>query len=350
MIYTLKRQSVKNYKTKFVKNNVMDFRFSIPIPSFDFHLSYQDRIMLLGSCFSNNIGEKLIKGKFLTLSNPNGILYNPASINKCVNSILNKQELTEKDLVLHEEIYHSFLHHGDFSGRDKSTVLEEINDQQKKALSFLEKASVVFITLGTAWVYRYVESNEIVANCHKIPNKKFSKELLGVDEIKSALEETMNSIRRINSSVKFVFTVSPIRHLKDGVVENKLSKSTLIVAINEAMKSVDSSYYFPSYEIVMDDLRDYRFYSEDLVHLNDLAINYIWSIFQKSFFSEDTVNLLERIGKLQQACNHRPFDPMSKKHQSFLNKQIEIAEKLKIEFPSLNFEDELVLLERDLNN
>ncbi len=201
----------------------------------------------------------------------------------------------------------------------------------------LKESTHVIITLGTAWVYRHIESDQVVANCHKVPQKKFLKELLSVDEITESLEAIISLIREINPTVNFIFTVSPVRHLKDGFVQNQQSKALLIAAMQQVVERRNKTHYFPSYEIMMDELRDYRFYNEDMIHPNKTAINYIWNKFVSTWFSEDSLSIVEKVDKIQKGLQHKPFNPDSEVHLKFLTKIEEDINSLKVEFPYMDF-------------
>ncbi|MBL4594556.1 MAG: GSCFA domain-containing protein [Flavobacteriales bacterium] len=313
----------------------MKFTTPTAIPKSDFTISHEQSILLIGSCFAQNIGEKLIDNKFNVNINPFGIIYNPISVINEINRIINNQLYTEKELIQFNEKWISFHHHGSFSSTNKVTCLEQINTSLNEAHDQLKQSKTVFITVGSAWVYEYPDVG-IVANCHKIPNKQFAKRLLSVKEILSAFDNVKESLKNIN----IVFTVSPVRHIKDGLHENNLSKSILHLAINNLVEQNDNYHYFPAYEIVIDELRDYRFYKDDLVHPTDLAINYIWNKFSECYFSSTTQQLNSEIKQLKAAINHRPFNFESEEHQQFISKQIEIMDQLSKQYSFLNFMQE----------
>ena len=313
----------------------MKFTTPTAIPKSDFTISHEQSILLIGSCFAQNIGEKLIDNKFNVNINPFGIIYNPISVINEINRIINNQLYTEKELIQFNEKWISFHHHGSFSSTNKATCLEQINTSLNEAHNQLKQSKTIFITVGSAWVYEYPDVG-IVANCHKIPNKQFAKRLLSVKEILSAFDNVKESLKNIN----IVFTVSPVRHIKDGLHENNLSKSILHLAINNLVEQNDNYHYFPAYEIVIDELRDYRFYKDDLVHPTDLAINYIWNKFSECYFSSTTQQLNSEIKQLKAAINHRPFNFESEEHQQFISKQIEIMDQLSKQYSFLNFMQE----------
>ena len=318
----------------------MNYRTIVAPKDYDFEISHQSNLLLIGSCFSENIGSKLISNKFNTLINPSGILFNPISIVNTLNDIIEEKEFAKKDLHFENGLFHSFAHHGSFSGPNSEEVLNRINQSRLEATLFLKKTDVIIITLGSSWTYRYNETSEFVANCHKVPNKEFTKELLEVGFIVEKLQEVIDKLQAINSNLKVIFTISPVRHWKDGAAENTLSKSILNVAIHQLARS-KSMHYFPAYEMVIDDLRDYRFYKEDMLHPNGVAIDYVWNCFQSSFFSKSTIELNKEIAKVVTATNHTPFYLQSGEHQEFLKKQLNIVEGLKSRYPTLSFANEI---------
>ncbi len=323
---------------------IMKFRAEVSIPTSNFSISHQDSIFMIGSCFSENIGNQLVKNKFDALINPFGILFNPVSVANCIRKIIEIDAYAEENLVQHNGLYHSFDHHGDFSGENAEGVLEHINDQLQKAKNHIKKANFICFTFGTAWVYKHLEQDRVVSNCHKIPNAQFSRELLEVKDIVALYSKLINDLQVINPKAKFLFTVSPVRHGKDGAQDNNLSKSTLLLAVNELV-SREGVEYFPSYELVIDELRDYRFFKEDLQHPNDQAIKFVWEKFGATYFSNATRDLNKEIGKIIQGVNHRPIKPDSLEHQKFLKTLIEKIKKLSDNHSYLPFCRELNELE-----
>lgn len=313
----------------------MNFKTEIKLPNYPFSISHQDSLVIFGSCFSENIGAKLKENKFDVNVNPYGILFNPISVTKAIEECIDDKQYTESDLKENNEIHFSFNHHSKFSGLDKQQVLDSINNSIAKANSYLTSAKVLIITFGTAWVYRLKDTNEVVANCYKLPNSLFVKELLSVNEITEEVSKTIKKLKAINPSLKIITTISPVRHWKDGVVENQQSKATLHLALKKINESFDDSVYFPSNEIMLDELRDYRFYANDMLHPSELAIDYIWEKFTDSFFSKETKELNKRIAQINREKNHKPFNPESKEFIEF-SKQLEEKEnQLYSEFPCL---------------
>lgn len=309
----------------------MEFRTEIEIGKATFNINHKSKIMFLGSCFTENIGNILEKYKFNLDINPFGILYNPLSVKKSLEILMNKQIFEEGDLVKKEGIWHSFSHHSRFSGLDKNQVLENINERINNSSEFLHKADYLFITFGTAWTYFLEENKEVASNCHKFPAKDFTRKLIDVDFIVSEMELILGKLLAQNKNLKTIFTVSPVRHWKDGANGNQISKATLLLAIEKLKKKYTSVSYFPSYELVIDDLRDYRFYAEDMLHPNDLAVKYIFEKFAKCYFNSSTQETNKEIEQINRGLAHRPFNPNSENHQKFLKKLSEKIEKLKIE-------------------
>lgn len=281
-------------------------------------ISYASNVLLLGSCFTEHIGNRLSHFKFRSEQNPLGILFHPKAIEQCITNAINNKKYSHEGVFSLNERWHCFDAHSSMSDSSKEVLLDNLNKGLRVIHEQLLDASHVFITLGTAWVYRHIESDTIVANCHKVTQKKFLKELLPITEIIASLEAMVSLIRSVNRNASIIFTVSPIRHLKDGFTQNQRSKSHLISAIHEVVDGGRTSSYFPSYEIMMDELRDYRFYAEDMIHPNKTAIEYIWNRFAETWIDENAQNTMLQIEKIQNGLAHRPFNPNSKAHQQFL--------------------------------
>ena len=316
----------------------MEFRIKIPIPKSTNPIDYSSKIVSLGSCFAENMAEKLDYFKFQNMCNPFGIIFNPVSVEKMIYRIVNQIFYTEKDIFFHNERWHCYEVHSDWSNPDKEEFLENLNTVLRTSLIQFFQASHIIITYGTSWVYRNLESNAVVANCHKVPQKEFSKEILSIVTIEKSMQNTLDFIQKINPGVNFIFTVSPVRHLKDGVVENQLSKAHLITAIHQAINDKPQNInYFPSYEIMMDELRDYRFYAEDMMHPNQVAINYIWERFSETVISEESHSIIKEVETIQKGLQHRPFNPDSKSHQQFLSKLQDKITKLVTVYSFMKF-------------
>ncbi len=271
--------------------------------------------MALGSCFAENMAQKFQYFKFQNTSNPFGIIFNPVSIEKLVNRIVNKIEFSEKDIFFHNEQWHCYEVHSELSNPNKDELLSTLNGLISSTNKQIISSTHIIITFGTSWIYRNIESNEIAANCHKVPQKKFIKEILSVEIIHKSIQNTVELIQKVNPNCNFIFTVSPVRHIKDGFVENTLSKSHLIAAVHS--QNLQPSTYFPSYEIMMDELRDYRFYAKDMLHPNQTAIDYIWERFSENYVSDESLKTMEEVDSIQKSLLHLPFNPNSERHQKF---------------------------------
>ncbi len=322
----------------------MEFRTKTPIKEAEPKIDYESKIFLIGSCFVENIGKKLDFYKLQTLQNPFGILFHPLAIAKFFRKLKEEAIYTEKDIFQHQERWHCFDANSSLSNPDAEVLLKNLNSALQKAREFLPESSHLVITLGTAWSYYHLESGQSVANCHKVPQKSFRKELQSTEEIERALNEIVKVVHQINSDAAVIFTVSPVRHIKDGFVENQRSKAHLITAVHnilENRKSISSlgvrGLYFPSYELMMDELRDYRFYGEDMLHPSQTAINYIWKRFKEAWFSEASLLVLNEVENIQKGLAHRPFNPDSEAHLRFLEKLKSQISALKKQYPHLEF-------------
>ncbi|PZW41530.1 GSCFA family protein [Mesonia algae] len=315
----------------------MQFQTKIPIQEQEPKIDYTSKLVLLGSCFSENIGEKFTYFKFRQLQNPFGILFHPFAIENLVDKAVNQFVYTEKNLVFHNEQWHCFDAHSRLSSPDKIQLLETLNEALQQTYKELKEASHIIITYGTAWVYQLKDPQKFVANCHKIPQREFDKKLILAEKLQENIQNTIELIQQINPSAAFIFTVSPVRHIKDGFVENQQSKSALITAVHQSITSVKKASYFPSYEIMMDELRDYRFYAQDMLHPSDLAIDYIWQRFVETRLTQSTQQMMQEIDKIQKGMLHKAFNQESEAHQKFLIK-LELSKKTLIEkFPFINF-------------
>ena len=310
----------------------MNLQTNIPLQPQRFNqIDYNSKVVLLGSCFSENIGEKFQYYKFQSLQNPLGIQFHPLAIERLITDAINQKEFTEEDIFFHNEQWHCFDAHSRLSNSDENQLLSQLNTSISITHKFLSDASHVIITLGTAWAYRFIETDNFVANCHKIPQKKFLKELLFVEQITESLDAIVSLVKSVNPNANFVFTVSPVRHIKDGFIENTQSKSHLISAIHQLLSQrAESKYlsYFASYEIMIDELRDYRFYNDDMLHPNNLAINYIWEKFMSVWIKEDAQQTMTEVEIIQKGLSHKAFNPNSEAHQKFIEsiqKSIEIV-------------------------
>ena len=318
----------------------MEFRTKIDIPRFGFGISHNDKCLFVGSCFAENIGNKIAATKIPTSVNPTGILYNPISIRESILNSLSEKKYTADDVFLSGGTWNSFDFHSRFSNVDKNVCIESINSATEMLKSQLETACVMFVTFGTAYIYELAETGKIVCNCHKQPEKNFNRRLLKVIEIVEAWSDCIEKIKAKNPNIRIVFTVSPIRHWRDGAHQNQISKSTLHLAINELNAKFGNTFYFPAYEIMMDELRDYRFYADDMVHPSETAVQYIWERFGETFFSEQTKSAIVRIEKIKAAANHRPLNSQSADYKNFCIRMLDEIEKVKAEFGGIDFSEE----------
>ena len=316
----------------------MQFRTQIPIVKCDLPIDYNSQIMSLGSCFAENIGKKLDYFKFQNQVNPFGIIFNPISIEKLIERAINKIEFSESDIFFHNERWHCFDVHSDLSNSNKEELLASLNDLIKSTNQQITESTHVIITYGTSWVYRNIVSYSIVANCHKVPQKQFKKELLSVAEIEKSIANTLKLIHALNPNCTIIFTVSPVRHIKDGFVENQWSKANIISALHGTFDfRLSTINYFPSYEIMMDELRDYRFYAEDMLHPNQVAIDYIWKRFMETTISETAFPTMEEVERIQKSLSHKPFNPDSESHLKFESKVREKITKLESQYSFMKF-------------
>ena len=318
----------------------MKLRTTISLQVAEKQIDYQSQLLILGSCFAENIGNKLGYFKFQSMQNPFGILFHPLAIEKLISKAVQKKLYSEGDIFFFNERWHCFDAHSVLSDISKEKLLYKLNQGLEKGHQKIAQATHIILTLGTAWVYRKMETNTIVANCHKVPQKEFSKELLSVAEIQNSLENTIRSIQSENKDVQFILTVSPVRHLKDGFVENQRSKAHLITAIHQLIGSSNfatNTSYFESYELMIDELRDYRFYASDMIHPNETAINYIWEKFSKVWIDQKTYPVMEKVDNIQKGLEHRAFNPHSEQHGVFLKSLEKKIAYLQQEYPFMEF-------------
>ncbi len=287
---------------------------TIDIASAEKKIGYSDKVLLLGSCFADNIGAKFGEYYFQTTVNPYGTLYNPASIAKAISGIGNG--VSDIGFVEHNGFWHSLSHHGSFSRADKEDLVRACEQSRVQLREALQQASIMIITFGTAWVYEY--EDKVVANCHKLPANRFVRRRMTVDEI----VEIWQPILAAMPDKHLIFTVSPIRHVKDGLHENQISKAILLQAVDRlTAKQLDTPIgglsYFPAYEIMLDELRDYRFYAEDMVHPSQVAVDYIWQRFVDTYMTADTQNEMRTLHQLWRDRHHRFLHPDSPEAQQF---------------------------------
>jgi hypothetical protein len=306
-----------------------------------FNITHETPVMMIGSCFSDNIGNILSRNKFNILRNPMGVLYNPASVSNALVRCIDNTPIETKSLVYHNNLWHSFDFHGSFSHADANVVTNNANQSIQTAHNFIKQASVLFVTFGTAWVYKLSQTNKIVANCHKFPASQFTRERLTLESIIKNWDETIKQLKSFNNELKVVFTVSPVKHLKDGAHENQLSKATLLLAIDEIIKThPENTFYFPSYEIINDELRDYRFYAEDMSHPSDMAVQIIFDKFQETYFEQTTIQLVNDIEKINKAVSHKFLNANTEEINKFAMSILKRIENIEKKHPFINLHSE----------
>ncbi|MCD8267936.1 MAG: GSCFA domain-containing protein [Parabacteroides sp.] len=327
----------------------MELYTAIKISSPPFLFSCRERMLLLGSCFAENMGTRLAENKFNVDINPFGTLYNPASIAAAVRLLLHPQQFTAGDLFCHEGVYHSFTHHSRFSSTSEKECLEYINGRLSTSAEAFRRTGYLVATWGTAYVYRLKNTGEVVANCHKLPEKMFERSMLTVADIVAEWKELLLSVWEQTPELKVLLTVSPIRHWKDGAHGNQLSKATLLLAADELQKEYPERVaYFPAYEIMMDELRDYRFYATDMLHPSELAVDYIWQRFTENYLSEETKGFLKEWAEIQKAINHRPFQPESEAYRRFMSQTLLKMERVNEKFPFFDMAKEMEIIKSKL--
>lgn len=320
----------------------MRFRTEIPVVPLSFPITHREKILLMGSCFTEHIGEKLETSGFQTDINPFGVLYNPLSLASGLQDLIKGKVYSLADIFEHQGLYASFYHHSRFSAPTKEECLEQINQRREESSLFLQQSSVLVVTFGTAFVYRLKETGNVVSNCHKLPADCFERKRLSVEDIVLAWRDLLRDLFAYNPRLSVLFTVSPIRHWKDGANGNQLSKASLLLAIEQIVElftagnNANSVQYFPSYELVLDDLRDYRYYAEDMLHPSPVAVNYIWEKFSTACFSKETQQAIIEYEKIDQALRHRPFHPESETYQVFIREARERLESFKKRFSVQN--------------
>jgi hypothetical protein len=321
----------------------MELMLKLNIPKPPKQISHTDRILSVGSCFTEHIGNALKELKFDVLQNPNGILFDPASVCKSLCSYTTEDAVQENQLILLNELWQHWDFHSRFSASEKNEALGKMNSSLDTAHHFLKNANWLIITLGSAFSYRLKKEDELipVANCHRAPAQFFEKHLMTSKAITELLSDTILKLLKFNPCLQFIFTISPVRHIRDGVIENNRSKSRLIEAVHETVGNNSNCFYFPAYELVIDILRDYRFYAEDMVHPNYLATDFVLENFLNSFVTDESRLAITEIRKLNIAKKHRAAHPGTEAHKKFLYDQLEKTKLLQMQFPSLNFTEEI---------
>lgn len=316
----------------------MQLQTLVPMPPLNNKITYHSKIVSVGSCFAVNMAQRFLQYQFQQSVNPFGILFHPEAIARLIDFTVENKTFTEEDVFLYNEIWSSFDAHSDLNELEQEDIIDALNVKIQAFKQDISTASHFIVTFGTAWVYQLIETNEIVANCHKVPQQKFQKELLSVNDCQQAIFQIETGLRQINPSIQIIYTISPVRHIKDGFVENQRSKAHLITALQSHLdNNTELNYYFPSYEIMMDELRDYRFYGKDMIHPNEMAIDYIWESFVQNCIDPETLPTMKKVDEVQKGLAHRPFNPYTEAHQRFLDKLALKLDDLLEQYPFMNF-------------
>ena len=328
----------------------MNFSTPVELPSDLPRFTQADELLLMGSCFATNIGALLADARFRPDVNPFGVLYNPLSVSTALRELVTGRLYKEEDLFFFRECWHSPMHHGSFSAFTPEETLHAINSRLHHAYKKLPELNWLMVTMGTAYVYKQKESGQVVANCHQLPESHFLRYRLSVEEIVEDYTALITEMAARNPELKWLFTVSPIRHIRDGMHANQLSKSTLLLAIDRLQQLFpERVFYFPSYEIILDELRDYRFYADDMLHPSPLAIRYLWERFSETFFSPETKQVIVAVQDIRRDLAHKPFHPESEAYQRFLGQIVLKIERLIGKYPYLDFQKETELCHIRLN-
>ncbi|WP_019037889.1 GSCFA domain-containing protein [Psychroflexus tropicus] len=301
-------------------------------------LTYDSKVLCLGSCFAEHISDKLNYFKFQVTSNPFGILFHPEAILNVVEKAVNDQEFTSEDVFQHNDMWHSFFSHSRLSRSSSAETLAELNSAKNKLTQAIAESSHIILTLGTSFIYRQKSTRQGVANCHKVPQDQFEKKLSTIDELQRTLNQLISKAKELNPDVNFIFTISPVRHTKDGIVENQRSKAHLISALHQVLEKQSNADYFPSYELMLDEFRDYRFYNRDLIHPNELAIDLIWEKFKLNYIEDNLKKDMAKVDKLQKSIAHRPIAVSGIEFQKLKAYQHNLKEELQSNYPFMNFQ------------
>jgi len=319
----------------------MNLRTTFNIPSFNSKISHHSKMMAIGSCFATMLGKRLEDRKYDLLVNPFGTIFNPVSLFSLLKNSIIEYQPNPAEIIYYQGRYIHYQYHSSISTDTEVELMSRLNTIHQVTGNYLKESTHLFITLGTAYAYEHIELQQTVANCHKQPSGLFTKRLLDLTEMNSAFNNFYRKLIKLNPDIHITLTVSPVRHTKDGIPENQLSKSLLSVLVNQLVQRWDNVHYFPSYELMMDDLRDYRFYKEDLIHPTEQAENYIYDKFEEAFIGEEDRLLDLKIIELYKSIQHKPFNPNTAAHQKFLNK---LVIKIKSMPPYLNFDPELEII------
>ncbi|MBC7946668.1 MAG: GSCFA domain-containing protein [Chitinophagaceae bacterium] len=328
----------------------MNFMTAIDLKTLPNPITYADKILLVGSCFTEHIGNALKAAKFDILQNPHGILFDPASVTKSLISYAENRNYTAESLFELNGVWHSWDHHSRFSDTDRSSALQKINESQQQASNFIRKVTWLIVTLGSSFSYRRSEASDPtsagVANCHRAPGNRFNKHMLTIEETTAMLEDCHNRLMEVNPNLNVIFTVSPVRHLRDGVVENNRSKARLLESVHHMVDKSEKIFYFPAYELVIDVLRDYRFYDIDLAHPNYMATEFVLEKFAANCIDDTSRHVMQEVKHLRIAKNHRALHPNSTAHRQFMMQQLENVKALGAKYSFLDLDDELAYFSR----
>ncbi len=322
-----------------------EFRTAVKVETCSPPIEVDSRVVLMGSCFAENIGDAFKRSRLPVLVNPTGIVYNPFSIVRSLELLINLETIKAQSLIRNDEMWHSFDFHGRFSHVNKEVALANMNQSLEQGRLFLKEASYLILTLGTAYVYNRADNGQTVANCHKMPETFFVRRLLDYQQIVSRFQTLINQLRAFNPDLNILFTVSPVRHWKDGAHGNQVSKSVLFLAIEDICRSCQSVSYFPAYEIVMDELRDYRFYDESMLHPSQQAVKYIWGCFQKALLSQPARDYIRLTNKIATAREHRLMGQPTKAYQQFLEKTLALIVELEEKYSVLQLQNDRIHFE-----
>jgi hypothetical protein len=320
----------------------MELRTKLNIEPFQEKITYNDGVMFIGSCFASSIGSRMEMGHMPVMINPAGAVFNPVSVCNTIDTIISEKEFTLEDLDYNDGTWFSYYHYTDFSSDNPVKVLEKINNKSKEAFAFLKKAKFLFITLGTARIYRLKKTGVVVSNCHKVPASHFIPELMTVSDIVNTMKRQLDRLNELFPGLKIIFTISPVRHWKDGAHGNQVSKSILFVAVEELLNQSLGIQYFPAYELVMDDLRDYRFYNDDMLHPSDTAINYIWEAFSGCYLESKTVKIYNEVVKITKACKHRLLTDSPSKIKKFASIMLDHISEIEAVIPEIDLSVEKI--------
>ena len=328
----------------------MDFRTVIELSKQGFFINHSHKGLLMGSCFAQNIGAFMMENKFCCEVNPYGTLYNPLSVSIALREMFAGKQYTSQDLFFYRECFHSYMHHGSFSSFSLDECLTQINNRLDAVLAVVTQLDYIILTFGTSWIYTLKETGTLVSNCHKLPADCFLRRMLTVEEIFTDYTSLIDTLLQQKPDLKIIFTVSPIRHLKDELHGNQISKATLLLAINRLQEAFpESVYYFPAYEIVIDDLRDYRFYAGGMVHPSPKAVQYIWESFNILYFSKETQQIMKEYDDIHRALAHKPFRRETEEYKRFLGQIVLKINRLKEKYPYLDVQKEIEQCRIQLN-